>query len=231
MNGTPKITERALLRLHVEAVWGVRLPSIVQSNVTLLPESLQPSWKLCAAQMSDDRVYIWRAGVDAMERKALLASTHEALALPPTAAAAAGINRDIALHQMASPTMDVATVQHIARHLTPHDEALLETFQPDSVEYYLQADCRPLIGVIVEDRLLSLAHSSRRTSEACELGIDTLPGARRRGYALAATVLWAATVNLEGLVPLYSTSVENKASLGLAAAAGYRVFARVATIE
>jgi RimJ/RimL family protein N-acetyltransferase len=107
----------------------------------------------------------------------------------------------------------------------------LETFQTGSVEYFLQAECRPLIGVIVEDRLLSLAHSSRRTSEACELGIDTLPDARRKGYALAATVLWAATVSLEGLVPLYSTSFDNEASLGLAAAAGYRVFARVATID
>ncbi|HEY6406834.1 MAG TPA: GNAT family N-acetyltransferase [Ktedonobacteraceae bacterium] len=224
------LTDRTLLRLHVEAVWGVRLPSITHSDVTLLPESSQPSWKLCAAEMNGNRVHIWRADVDAIERAALLASAHEALALPPMATTV-GINRDVALHQVASPTMDVAAAQQITRPLTPHDKSLLESFQRGSAEYYLYPSCRPLIGVIVEGRLLSLAHSSRRTSEACELGIDTLPEARRRGYALAATILWAATVSLEGLVPLYSTSVENEASLGLAAAAGYHVFAQVATVE
>ncbi|HEY6407219.1 MAG TPA: GNAT family N-acetyltransferase [Ktedonobacteraceae bacterium] len=225
------LTERTLLRLHVEAVWGVRLPSITQSDVMLLPESQRPSWKVCAAEIPGERVHIWRIGIDAIEREELLASAYEALPLPPMAAAAAGINRDIALRQVAPPSLDVESAQLIARPLTPHDEKLLETFQPGSAEYFLQPDCRPLTGVIVDGRLLSLAHSSRRTSEACELGIDTLPEARRRGYALAATVLWAATVSQEGLVPLYSTSVENEASLGLAAAAGYRVFAKVATVE
>jgi hypothetical protein len=65
------LTERTLLRLHVDAVWGVRLPSITQSDVTLLPESQQPSWKLCAAEISGERVHIWRIGVDAIEREEL----------------------------------------------------------------------------------------------------------------------------------------------------------------
>ena len=63
------------------------------------------------------------------------------------------------------------------------------------------------------------------------MGIDTLPEARRRGYALAATIVWAQTVLREGLVPIYSALAENTASLRLAAAAGYRPFARVATFE
>jgi RimJ/RimL family protein N-acetyltransferase len=99
------------------------------------------------------------------------------------------------------------------------------------VEYYFHPDRRPLIGVIIEGRLLSLAHSSRRTAEACELGIDTLPEARRKGYALAATLPWAVSVAQEGLVQFYSASADNTASLGLASAAGYRAFARAATIE
>ncbi len=217
--------------MHVEGVWGVRLPAIAQSEVTLLPESQKPSWKLCAAEISGERIHIWRIGVDAMECEGLLASAHEALALPPTATVTEGIKRDIALHQEMPPPLDVKAAQLIAHPRTSREEELLETCHPGSVEYFLQPDCRPLIGVTVDSRLLSLAHSSRRTSEACELGIDTLPDARRRGYALAATVLWAATVSLEGLVPLYSTSVDNEASLGLAAAAGYRVFARIATID
>ena len=76
-----------------------------------------------------------------------------------------------------------------------------------------------------------MAHSSRRTTEACELGIDTLPEARRRGYALAATVVWSAAIRAEGLTPIYSALAENTASLRLAAAAGYREFARGVTLK
>jgi len=42
--------DRTLLRLHVEAVWGVRLPALVRNDVELLQESPLPSWKLCAAE-------------------------------------------------------------------------------------------------------------------------------------------------------------------------------------
>ena len=83
----------------------------------------------------------------------------------------------------------------------------------------------------IPGRVVSLAHSSRRTHEACELGVDTLPEARRRGYALAVTTLWARMVLQEGLVPLYSALAGNRASLALAAAAGYRVFAHIVTLE
>jgi RimJ/RimL family protein N-acetyltransferase len=107
----------------------------------------------------------------------------------------------------------------------------VDNFEPGEVEYYFHPDRRPLVGVIVEGRLLSLAHSSRRTNRACELGIDTLPEARRKGYALAATLLWAAAVTHEGFVAFYSASAENTASLALAAAAGYRAFARGVIVE
>ena len=239
--------QRRLLRLHVEAVWGVQLPSLVEDTheFELMPVSVQPSWKLFVADVSDsagniqisgDRVNIWRADVGKSEREALLAQANEALTLPPTTATAPGISREVALHQTALPTMDVATARKIARPmLTALDLPLLEAFYPDAASYFSQTSGQiaqsPLIGVIVDGRLLSLAHSSRRTHEACELGVDTLPEARRKGYALAATILWAKMVAQEGLVPLYSTHAENTASLRLAAAAGYRVFARAVTIE
>ena len=127
--------------------------------------------------------------------------------------------------------MSVAAAQHIARLLTPDDQAVVELFDPGDSEYYFHPARRPLIGVFVAGRLLSLAHSSRRTAQACELGIETLPAARRKGYALAATLLWAAEVTQEALVPFYSASAENTASLGVASAAGYRAFARAAIIE
>jgi hypothetical protein len=53
------------------------------------------------------------------------------------------------------------------------------------------------------------------------LGINTLPEARRRGYARAATILWTALVQQQGLVPIYSAFAWNSASLHLARAVGY----------
>src|SRR5947209_1191222 len=65
-------TPRALLRLHIEAVWGVQLPPLAQNTVELLREGIQPPWKLYAAEMAGEQVVIWRPDVAAPEREALL---------------------------------------------------------------------------------------------------------------------------------------------------------------
>ncbi len=109
--------------------------------------------------------------------------------------------------------------------MTEQDRALIEAFEPDAHDYYFRPEKQPLVGVVISGLLLSLAHSSRRTPEACELGIDTLPEARQRGYALAATIVWTQAVLQERLLPIYSADASNTASLRLADAAGYRAFA------
>ena len=224
-------TDRTLLRLHVEAVWGVRLPPVVENDGELLPESAQPPWKLWAGDIAGGRVYIWRPDVKASEREALRLRANEALDLPPRSTPIPGISREVAHCLIASPRLDIETAHSITRLLTSRDRSLIEVFQPGTSDYYLYPERRPLIGVVIAGRLLSLAHSSRRTKEACELGIDTVAEARRKGYALAATIVWTRGVMQEGLVPLYSALAENSASLRLAAAAGYRVFARAAVVE
>lgn len=224
-------TDRTLLRLHVEASWGVRLPPVVENDGELLPESAWPSWKLWAGDIAGALVYIWRPDVNTLEREALRLRANEALALPLTATPLPGISREVAHSLTASPRLDADTARGIARPLTLQGRSLIEVFQADSSDYYLYPERRPLIGVVIAGRLLSLAHSSRRTKEACELGIDTAPEARRKGYALAATIVWTRMVMQEGLIPLYSALAENTASLRLAAAAGYRVFARAAVVE
>jgi hypothetical protein len=139
---------------------------------------------------------------------------------------------EIALSQVAPPALDLAVAERIARRLMIEDRALVETFAQDSASYYLDTPAvAPVFGVVESGQLLSIAHSSRRTAEACELGVDTAPDARRRGYGLAVTALWAAAVAAEGLVPLYSARADNVASLALAHAAGYRPFARSVSIE
>ena len=219
------ISEEILLRLHVEAVWGVRLPPIETDELELLPESRQPPWDLCLAEITDGRrIYIWRPSVNEAEREELRRRGGTAWDFSPTATPVPNIDREVALFLVASPVMDLATAHSLARLLTAQDSALIELEG-------LHSDNRPVIGVVVEGRLLCLAHSSRRTAEACELGIETVPEARRRGYALACTILWTQAVAQEGIIPIYSASAENTASLRLAAAAGYRAFARVALLK
>ncbi|MGZ6390962.1 MAG: GNAT family N-acetyltransferase, partial [Ktedonobacterales bacterium] len=91
--------------------------------------------------------------------------------------------------------------------------------------------CAPVLIVVEDGRIVCLAHSSRRREHACARGHDTRPAARRRGYALAATVLWAEAVAAEGREPFYSALAENSASLALAHAAGYRPFAHGVSVE
>jgi GNAT acetyltransferase len=223
-------TEHTLLRLHVEAVWGVRLASFVLNDVELLRDGSQPSWKLCAAEQISGRVYLWRPDVSTMEREVLRQRGSEALAYQPFGTPLPDVHREVALSLLASPRLDEAVARSIARPLTEKDRSLVEVFDPDADDYYFRSERQPFIGVVISGQLLCLAHSSRRTPEACELGIDTLPGARRKGYALAATIVWTKAVLQERLVPTYSADASNTTSLSLADAAGYRAFARLATV-
>ncbi len=224
-------TDRTLLRLHVEAVWGVTLPSLILNDVELLPEGSQPSWNLCAAELASGRVHLWRPDVTTVEREELRLRVSDALAFPPIGAPMPGVHREVALSLATSPRLDEATARSVARLLTEKDRSLLEAFQPDAHDDFYRPERQPLIGVVISGQLLSLAHSSRRIPEACELGIDTLPEARRRGYALAATIVWTQTVLQARLASIYSADASNTASLRLADAAGYRAFARLAPFE
>ena len=136
-----------------------------------------------------------------------------------------GIGREIAFKFTEQPTMDMKRAQQLAHLITPDEYTQVERFEPGAEEYYFAPERQPLYGVSVEGRLLSIAHSSRRTLEACELGLATLPEARRRGYAIAATLLWTSAIIKERRIPFYSALAENAASLALAHKAGYRAFA------
>lgn len=225
------LANRIFLRQHIEAGWHVRLPAIEQDEATLLPGSASLPWKLYAAELADARVHIWRPDVEHVEREALLARLEAALLLPASSTPPPGISREVAFQLAAEPVIDPATARQVARPLTSEDYALVEAFEPGEAAYYFLPERRPLVGVVVDGRLLSVAHSSRRTAEACELGIDTLAEARRRGYALAATIVWYAALIQEGLTPIYSALATNAASLNLAVAAGYREVARATTLE
>src|SRR5215472_8340299 len=90
------MTARTLLRLHVEAVCGVRLPPIVENDIELLRESSRPTWKLWAGDIAGGRVHIWRPDAGPTEREALRMRANEALASPATTTPIAGISREVA---------------------------------------------------------------------------------------------------------------------------------------
>jgi RimJ/RimL family protein N-acetyltransferase len=223
--------DRAFLRLHVEAGWGVPVPPLGGvERVALVPESRRPPWSLYVARVGDTFIEIVPHGAHASARQA--ARLRDALARDPAATGDASVYREVVLRLAdAAPAPVVATVvaPFTVRRVARHELALMESFDVGAASYYqLAPDRAPVFAVIAGGRVLAVAHSSRRGAEACELGIETRPEARRRGYALALARLWSAAVLAEGLAPIYSASASNTASLALAAAAGYRIAARAA---
>lgn len=219
------MSDRALLRLHIEAVWGIRIPPLDDTAIELSAALPLPPWSLYQAQLVDERVTIWRPGISATERARLLQRAHDAdISSTPTLE----MRREIVLRYAGSPVTLSAHSQHIVRIITAANSALLEDFEAGSAAYFLDPHHAPCVGVVVAGHLVSVAHSSRRTGDACELGINTIPGARRKGYAATAVRAWTSAIQAEGLVPIYSAFAGNAASLQLAAATGYiRVSASV----
>jgi hypothetical protein len=226
------MTDLEMLRLHVEAGWCVRLPNLAPGDVECRTDGAMPLWKLYVARVGSGEVRCWPPGGPQGEREALVKLAYRALSLSPEGAAEPGVKREVALRQVVPAVITVQGASRVARPLRPADRALVEAFEPGESAYYLDAPERaPVFGAIVEGMLVSVAHSSRRTPAACELGVDTLESARRQGFGLAVTLLWAAAVAAEGLEPIYSARADNTASLALARAAGYRAFARAAYID
>jgi RimJ/RimL family protein N-acetyltransferase len=210
------MTDREFLRLHIEAVWGISIPPLEGATVELADTTSLPPWSLYQADLAQgERITIWRPSVTPDERDELL---HRAQSADVVFDAAVGMRREVVLRF--SDTLSIVT-QHSSRLLTANDTALLEAFEAGSAAYYLNPTCAPCIGVLVDGRLVTVAHSSRRTAAACELGINTISEARRKRYATAAVFAWTRAIQQEGLAPIYSAFAHNTASLRLAAAAGY----------
>lgn len=77
-------------------------------------------------------------------------------------------------------------------------------------------DEKPYLAVVKDSQAVSICRSVRISSKAHEAGVDTLDAYRQRGHATSVVAAWAHAVRSLNLIPLYSTSWDNVASLGVA---------------
>jgi hypothetical protein len=150
--------------------------------------------------------------------------------------AVSGIRHEVVFRLQQSPATAATKESIVLRSLRGSDHDLIEEFERDSSGYFLDAERRPAVAAFVADgqqqKVAAIAHSSRRTAQACELGVNTAAWARRRGMGLAVTILWSSiVVEQEKRIPIYSAAAENEASLALARAAGYRPIARATYVS
>ncbi|HWF78798.1 MAG TPA: GNAT family N-acetyltransferase [Caulobacteraceae bacterium] len=76
---------------------------------------------------------------------------------------------------------------------------------------------QPFVAVVHDAMAVSLCASVRISPAVHCAGVETHPGHRRRGHALAAVSGWAHAVQRLGATPFYSTAWENRASRAVAA--------------
>jgi RimJ/RimL family protein N-acetyltransferase len=75
---------------------------------------------------------------------------------------------------------------------------------------------RPIVAAIVDNAAVAICHCARFTARAAEAGVETVAVYRGHGHASAAVAGWVSVIRQRGLIPLYSTAWENRASQGVA---------------
>lgn len=98
--------------------------------------------------------------------------------------------------------------------VTHENKELLKPYFPYTFEDF---EYKQPCFVIVEDNIpVSICCSARKTAKAAEASVYTHEEYRGKGYGIAVTKAWAAEVQKQGRIALYSTSWDNFASQALA---------------
>jgi hypothetical protein len=106
--------------------------------------------------------------------------------------------------------------------ITPENAHLLEGGLDDwrvDVPYW-----QPFSAIIHNDHAVAVCASVRQRAFAHEAGVETLSAYRAKGYAVSAVAGWANTLRSHNIMPLYSTSWDNKASQGIARKLGFEFY-------
>ncbi len=81
-------------------------------------------------------------------------------------------------------------------------------------------NCQPCLAIVEQGRLVAVFRSVRVSTRAHVAGVVTHEDYRRKGYATAVAAEWGIAVRELGLLPIYSTELENIASQRVAEKVG-----------
>ncbi|MYD52168.1 MAG: GNAT family N-acetyltransferase [Dehalococcoidia bacterium] len=117
------------------------------------------------------------------------------------------------------------------RLLTVDDRALFDGVTDDlkpgmrgDVEIVLREGF--VAGAVVDDRLVSVAHTNAITERYADIGVFTHEDFRNRGYSTAAASIVASAIQKSGRTPVWSCGEDNLASLRVAAKVGFTEVSR-----
>lgn len=97
---------------------------------------------------------------------------------------------------------------------------LLRANFPDWLQPPHYDELGPAAVTVVDGQAVAICCCVRVPGRASEAGVETAPAYRGHGYAGQAVAQWAAALCQRGLLPLYSTSWDNRASQRVAAKLG-----------
>lgn len=101
-----------------------------------------------------------------------------------------------------------------AVRITPMNVDLLQPYFPDYIEDITHG--QPVFAIVQNQAAVSLCCSARISSVAAEASLRTAPDYRGRGYGLEVSTAWAAEIQKQGRIALYSTAWNNLASQAVA---------------
>ena len=117
------------------------------------------------------------------------------------------------------------------RLLTVDDRALFDGV-PDDLKPGIRGDVERVLregfvaGAVVDNRVVSVAHSNAITARYADIGVFTHQDYRNRGYSTASAVLVARAIREGGRTPVWSCGEDNLASLRVAAKVGFNEVSR-----
>jgi hypothetical protein len=83
----------------------------------------------------------------------------------------------------------------------------------------------PVLAVLEAGFPVSVCFCARRSEQAAAAGLETAPAFRGRGFGARVTAAWAKAIRASALVPLYSATWTNAASLAVARKLGLTAYA------